>query len=41
MKVETGIPAIYEIVNTLSEEPLGLGAELFFNSSLDIIIACE
>lgn len=31
MKAETGVPTAHEIVNILSKEPLGLGAESFFN----------
>lgn len=29
MKVETGVPAVHEILNNLSKEPPGLGVEIF------------
>lgn len=38
VEVETGIPMVHEIVNILSEELPGLGAESFFTSDTDLIL---
>jgi hypothetical protein len=41
LKVDTGVPAVHEMMNTLGEEPPGLAVEPFFNGDPDLIIVCE